>query len=1131
MIESQFAHKHRQCFAIALLLVLFFSAGIQEAPAQILYGTVVGNVTDPSGAAVPGATVVLTNRQTNWTRTVQTGPDGTFTVPTVPGGTYEVRVSLEGFRTYVQSGLDVATNAVTRTNVTMQIGQVSEQIEVSAQALVLQTDRAEVRSEMTRTTLENVPVPPGRNYQQLFVTLPGFSQPRNAHSIPSNPSRALQFEVNGTVAASNNIRLDGATQFNVWLPHVTAYVPALESIEAVNVVSGSFDAEQGLAGGAAINVQIKSGTNEIRGSAFEYHNNNKMKAKPFFLPQGERNPKQIFNQFGGTVGGPIKRDKAFYFVSYEGTLDRQFAGGLYTLPTPEIKAGNMAASDRVIHDPLTGDVNGRGRTPLPGNLVPLARQSAVARKLVDLLPNPTVPGALQGNFFAQGAYAFDRHTLDAKTNFNLTEKMTSYVRYSFLDYTANMPTAFGDLGGPVIRGGNPGFGYGKTHGLTGAVTYTFSPNFIIDSNFGYTLMNTNVEQPRLDENLGTDFLGLPNTNSGRRIDGGWPGFAVTNYTVFGNTETYMPYFRSDPQYQWIVNGNLTKGKHNLRFGMELGWQQLNHSQPEFYGGSGGASGRFNFAGGTTALNGGPAPNQFHSFSGFLFGLPTQLGKIYQWPEEYNTRTSMQSLYFRDQWQVNRRLTLNIGTRWNYFPMPTRADRGMERYFFPGAGSEFDNQVMVCGVGSQPRDCGVAQSKRLFAPTVGLAWRVDDRTVLRMGYGLNTDPWNIARAMRTNHPLLTAQTVNAVNTWQPTSRFEEGIVPILTEPSVGNGIIPMPNTVVFNTMDSEFKRGYVQSWNLTLQRQIFGGWVAQAGYVATRQTGMLGYEERNYGLPGGGAASRIYFPSTGRNVSTAVVNRIGNSTYDSLQTSLERRYANGFQMNFMYTFSKCISIAGFGNSGDRPSIKIPDAFFLNRSQCGIHQPHNFSSTGIWELPFGKGKNWATSGAAAAILGGWQLNGLMNMYSGNPFTVGTSGASLNAPESGQRADFVGVGKPRKLGNVGRGMAFYDWTQWAPVTTARFGTAGFNTLLGPGLINVDFGLFRHFQITERMRLTFRGEAFNLTNTPHFSNPSSTISNLSLNPDGTFRTGVFEVTGVRNTGREGIDERVFRLGLRLQF
>ena len=1099
---------------------------------QVLYGTIVGDVTDQSNAAIPGARITATNRETNQTRTVETNASGQYRLSTIPGGVYDIRVERDGFSPASRTSVTVATNTTTRVNVELKIGAVAESIEVSAAAAALQTDRSEVRAEVTGKTLLNIPVPPGRNYQQLFTMLPGFTSPRNAHSIPSNPSRSLQFEVNGTAAASNNVRLDGATQFNVWLPHVTAYVPALESIEAVNVVSNSFDAEQGLAGGAAVNVQIKSGTNDIHGSAFEYHNNNQMKAKPFFMPQGERNPKLVYNQFGATVGGPVKRDRIFYFVSYEGTRDREFAGNLYTVPTAAIRSGDMSGSDRLVYDPLSGNVDGSGRTAFAGNLIPNNRKDPISLKLVNLLPVPTYTDSLTANYYSQGTFAFDRDTIDTKMNFNLTDRLTSYVRFSYLDYRSLMPTAFGELGGPVIKGGNPGSGFGNTYSVTAAATYTFSPTFIFDTNFGYTLMDTNVEQNRLEENLGLDFLGIPGTNGTRRFEGGWPGFGVSNYTTFGLNESYMPYFRRDPQYQWIGNGNWTVGRHNFRFGAELSWQQLNHTQPEFYGGSGGAPGRFNFGGGPTQIKGGPSSNQYNTFSTFLLGLPTQMGKIYQWPDEYSTRTSMQSMYFRDQWQVSRKLTLNMGVRWNYFPMPTRNDRGLERYRFPGTGDPaLDNMVMVCGVGDAPRDCGVNVSKTLFAPTIGIAYRLNDTTVLRTGYGINTDPWNIARAMRTNHPLLTAQTENAPNSLYWAGTLQTGI-PVIQQPDLGNGIIPIPTSVVANTLDTDFQRGYTQSWNVTLQKQLAGGWVAQAGYVATRQIGMMGFQERNYGFPGGGNSSRVYYASTGRRVSTAAVHRIGNSAYDSMQLTLERRFANGIQTNLAYTWAKCMSVAGFGNSGDRSRIKIPEYFHLNRSLCGIDQASRFTANGIWELPFGKGKRWATSGFGAAVLGGWQVNGLLSMFSGNPFDVSASGNSLNAPENSQRADWVGgSAKPVKLGGTGRGQAFYDWTQWAPVTEARFGTAGFNVLRGPGMVNLDFGVFRQFRMGERFSIQFRGEAFNLTNTPHFSNPSNNISNLRLNSDGTFRSGTFEVTGIRNTGREGIDERVFRVGLRFGF
>ncbi len=315
----------------------------------------------------------------------------------------------------------------------------------------------------------------------------------------------------------------------------------------------------------------------------------------------------------------------------------------------------------------------------------------------------------------------------------------------------------------------------------------------------------------------------------------------------------------------------------------------------------------------------------------------------------------------------------------------------------------------------------------------------------------------------------------------------------------------------------------------LQKKL-GDFTVQAGYVASRQNGIMGFDERNYGRPGGGRASQPFVQRFGRTSSTRVVGPVGNSRYDSLQATLERRFRGGYQLSVNYTWSKCIGVAGVNNSGDSPAIKIPEYFFLNRALCGWDQPHTFSVVNITELPFGRGKRWATSGVPAALLGGWQVNAIFLSYAGNPFSVVSSAGPLNAPFNAQRADVVQP-KPKKLGGAGPGQAFYDWTAFRPVTEPRFGTAAFNLLRGPRLVNLDLGLFRNFQITERLRLQFRAEAFNATNTPHFANPSNNIDALRLFPDGRFRSGVFEITGVRNTSREGVEERVFRFGLRFEF
>jgi hypothetical protein len=1086
-----------------------------SASAQILYGSLVGNVKDATQAAIAGARVTAANTQTAQSRSTVTSGDGTYSFPTLLPGSYDVTVEKEGFRVQRRQAVSVTINTVSRADMQLEIGAVTESVTVAADAALLQTDRSEVRAEVTSRQLENLPVPAGRNYQGLFVTIPGFSPPRNAHSVPANPSRALQFNVNGTSSSSNNTRIDGASSTNIWLPHISAYVPALESIETVNVVTNSFDAEQGLAGGAAINVQIKSGTNDVHGSGFWYHNSNATKARPFFLPADRDKPKLVYNQFGGTMGGPIVRNKLFYFGSYEGTTDHQFASNIASIPTPAMRRGDLsgAPAGRLIYDPFTGNPDGSGRQPFAGNIIPAARFSPAVAKILPLWPDPTFSGS-QSNYFAAGNYAFNRHTVDTKINWIASEKFSMYGRYSWLDYSATNPEYFGDaLGGPPVAGGQPGRATGNSYSTTIAGTYVASPALIFDAYFGYTRMQGDSRQPLLDQKVGLDMLGIPGTNGPRFFEGGWPQFSISNFTVIGHPNNFMPYLNRDPQRQYVANGNWTKGSHGIRFGVDIYQQHLNQTQPEFYGsGSFGAAGGFAFGSGQTRLRGGPAVSEYNSFASFLLGTTDRLGRLLMVPDEFTTRTNLYSMYIRDQWQATRKLTLSYGVRWEYFPIPTRADRGMERYDWA------QNKMLVCGIGVVPEDCGITESKKMFAPRVGIAYRAQEGLVLRVGYGITNDPFNLARPLRTNHPMLLSLVINSANGFAPASQLENGI-PAIQTPQLGNGVIDIPLNVELNSlMNNNWRRGYIQSWNVSLQKELGRGWVAEAAYVATRAINQLGFLDRNAGKVGGGNASRPLSRIFGRVARTGQITGLGTYKYDALQTRLERRFASGYQLQLSYTFSKNMGIAGNVNSDGSPRIHLPEYFHLNRAVTDLNQPHNFQASGFAELPFGRGKRWAAGGPASWLLGGWQVNGLLSMYSGPPFNVTAPGTDLNAPGNAQRADLLKT-EVRKLGGTGTGQKFYDPTAFGPVLEPRFGTAGWNILQTPGTVNLDAGLFRRFTITERMNLQFRAEAFNLTNTPHFSGPSGDVSSSRF----------MEISGVRGQGREGVDERVFRFGLRL--
>ncbi len=1100
-------------------------AGALAAPAvhaQVLYGSIVGTVTDSSGAALPGATVTVEQTETKFSRELVTDASGIYHFTAVPSGTYTISVKMNGFRTYTRS-VPVTLNSVARVDAKLEIGQLTESVQVSGESPVLQTDKAEVRAELKAQELENLPVPIGRNYQQLFKVIPGFTPPADAHSIPSNPSRAMVFNVNGASRSSNNTRIDGVSTTNIWLPHVAAYVPALESLETVNVVTNSFDAEQGLAGGSAINVQIKSGTNQFKGSAFEYYTNEKMRADNYFTPAGTSKGKWTYHQFGATLGGPIRRNKLFFFGSYENTRDHQFATRTISVPTDALRRGDLSASSTAIYDPATGDGNGVGRTPFPGNIIPTERMDATALKLISMLPLPNLRNAdgsipLTNNYFIKAPFNFDRWTLDTKVNWNATPKLNVFGRYSQLDFWTFNETVYGDqLQGMPIGGGNPGTGTGGTYNFSAGATYVFSTNLVADAHFGYVRQSVSVEHTDIGQNKGQSLFGLSGLNGPRAFEGGMPVFDFDTYQDVGITELYMPYIRNDDQYQTVLNLNWMKGEHNLRFGTDIYYQGLNHTQPELSAGDNfGARGGFRFRGGPTQLPGGPSGNSFNAWGAFLLGLPDQLGRLNETVAPYTTRMSSYSFYARDQWQVNNRLTLSYGARYEYFPVPTRSDRGLERY------NPDTNMMEVGGVGAVPTDLGISVEKGLFAPRVGATFRASSSLVIRGGFGITNDPYSLARPMRTNYPVLANLVVQAPNAsfgWA--GKTADGVPPIVA-PDLGNGIIPIQGNVTAITIPKDFNRGYIKSWNAALQKEFKWGFVGEAAYVATRQIDQLGFLELNWSPIGGGQAGRQLNKAFGRTAQTRLVAPIGDTKYDALQTRLDRRFANGIQLGVSYTLSKSTGIAGSPDSDGAPRIMIPEYYSLNTAISPFDRTHNLNITNVTELPFGPGKPWLKDGVAAAILGGWQVNNLLSFWSGLPFDITASGTSLNAPESSQRADQV-KDKVEILGGIGPNSPYFDPLAFKPVTEARFGTAPWGAVRGPGYANWDFGLFRAIRMPHNSDLQIRFEAFNVLNTAHFNNPGGNVSNLQLNPDGTVRNlNGFAVVS------SAYGERQMRIGVR---
>src|SRR5713101_2004797 len=732
--------------AVSVQTVMF----VPVLNAQVLYGSVTGTVSDQSGAGVPKAHVTATNRATSVVREADADENGHYTITDLAPGNYDLKVTASGFKPLTQTNLMVAANTVANVDVNLQVGAMSEQVTVEASVVNLQTEKSDVHTELSEKAILNMPLNQYRNFQTLINLVPGATPGRFQNAIADTPERALSTNINGTNRNNNNTRVDGAADVFVWLPHHAVYIPPAETVQEVNISTNNFDPEQGMTGGAAITVITKSGTNQYHGVGFEYFQNQALRARQFFEtgPKGDSK----LNDFGGTFGGPIKKDKLFFFGSYNGTYERDNRStGLVTVPTAALRAGDFTGTGTVIYNPHTGNPDGTGRTPFPNQAaIPI---DPIAAKILALIPPPTGAGN-NANYFKSATQKLNRNNFDGKVDWNRTSRHSIFAKYSAMKSVFHGEPSLGQAIGDCACDGGLGDFHDFVQLVTVGHTLTLSPTLVVDGTVGFTRMSEYGQTPDFGTNIGSDVLKIPGTNNGSDLrSSGIPFFAISGYANLGNPEGWNPAFRNDWSFTTSHNLRWSHGKHQISAGTDIVHHHLNHWQPEL---GAGPRGEFDFGGGATALNGGPAPNQYNALAQFELGLFGELNSgagsnIGAGRSETFIKATAREWQFGwfigDRYRVTNKLTLNLGLRYEYYPLMTRQGS------FTSDRSDFTtNQVLLGGIGGNPDHVGVTTSKKLFAPRIGLAYQINNATVVRTGFGITVDPLPLARPLRGFYPL-------------------------------------------------------------------------------------------------------------------------------------------------------------------------------------------------------------------------------------------------------------------------------------------------------------------------------------------------------------------------------------------
>jgi Carboxypeptidase regulatory-like domain len=1115
-----------------LLTAILASLVLLLAPlsrGQAVSATLLGTVTDNTGATVPNAQVQILESSTAIAHAGVTNESGNFTFPDLTPGNYTVSVESKGFKKETRANVDVVVNTATRVDLSLQPGSITESVIVTAAPPIMQTDRADVSANIESRTLQTAPVAVNQNFQTLLTLVPGVGPPVYQHSQFFNAASSIQTEVNGTPRMGNSYQIEGIDD-DERTGLLQILIPPIQSIQTVDVSTANYDAELGRAVGAVTNVSIRSGTNQFHGSASEFLQNSEFQARSYF---NKGVGHLAYNYFGGGVGGPIIRDRLFFYGDYYRSPDHEANSNILTIPPTQWYTPNSAGfidlsgpltstGKGQVYDPATGDSTGAGRTPFANNQIPLSRVNPVSLALLKLLPAPnanlgTNLTAPTNNFSINLPFQKTTTRYDIKVDYQLTPKDHLSGRYNRQDVNIFQEPAFGAAGGGAAQSAFAGTGKSGIYSTGINYDRAFSGTLLTEARIGVANYGNSATPSGYGTNYATQ-AGIPGVNISQ-FTSGQVGILMQDFTNSTSTpligySASLPWIRAETNIDGVNHWTKIIRNHTVKFGVDIRRIHDDLLQDQTFS----PRGAITFAENNTSQLG-ASTNVANEIASFLLDVPSQVGR------DINTffpayRQWWFFAFAGDKWQVTPKLTVDLGLRWEFYPPATPKSAGGFSNYDPTT-----NSLVIAGIGSNPSNLGLQTRYSYFAPRFGLAYRASEQTVIRGGFGISYTPFE-DNTYAYNYPVRANNSYQQLNQYGPALEsdnvtpitFQLGFPPPVDIKIPNNGIISPAPAQAYTVIPKDYHNPYVESWNVAVQQALPQQFTFQVAYVANH--GVHIGSAQNINLPpalGLGTAGEPEYIAFKRSAATTV-NFLGfSSNYQSLQLQLNRRFAKTLGVTTSFTWGK-----GLGyQTGDDANLYFWIDQRHNYAPNDFDHRLNFEESLIYNLPFGPGQRWLNTGIASSLLGGWQLSAIVSLYSGLPFNVSANAGTINTPGQGQNANLVAPF--HVLHGIGTGNNWFDPASFAqpggcPKTGACpiaygsvLGNVARNAYYGPGYIQDNLSVFKTFAIWESVSLETRADAFQLSNSPQFASPQSSITSTTF---GKVTSTIGSGTGINGIG-----------------